>query len=416
MKIMRNRTDSYFTSFIQTTIYINIVFIALTLPFSIITNSVLIILLFLQWLIYNVFFANFHFKDLRSLILFILLFATIVMGSLDFVNFKFDLFSLEKRASLIALPIIFSSLPALNKQSLKSLFFCFGLSTLTISLLTFRHGLEFYYAENRIWAVGELLLMHRPYLGLYSSVSIVFFFYLLNNSESRLLKGLYLLIILYFALFIYLITAKAALISLVLVSYLIVNIILLKRGEKNKMIFLNTLILLISVVIVFTSEKASTLLIKILEFDFIPYDQYDSILVDSFNKRFEIWKCNLNVLFFNGNWLNGVGFMNIETVLNDCYIRNGFPFLAEQSLNSHNQYFQIWLGGGIWSIVSFILLLSFIIIKSIKEYNLYLLAFVLLFVVCFVVESMLASQKGVVLFSLFISIFLFVYPHRLESE
>lgn len=410
------KTDSYFTPIIQTSIYINIAFIALSLPFSITLNSVLIILLFLQWLIYNAFFANFHFKDSRSLMLFILFFATIVIGSFDFVNFNFDLFSLEKRASLIAFPVIFSSLPILSKQSLRSLFLCFVLSTLIISLFTFRHGLEFYFAENRIWAVGELLLMHRPYLGIYCSVSIVFLFYLLNNSASIFLKAIYFLIILYFVLFIYLITAKAALISLIFVGYLISNIILFKRGENSKMLFLNTIILLIIILIVLTNENAFVFLIKILKFDFIPYDQYDSIVVDSFNKRFEIWKCNANVLFFDGKWLNGVGFMNIETVLNDCYIRNGKPFLAEQSLNSHNQYLQIWLGGGIWSFTSFILLLTFMIIKSIKEYNLYLLAFVLLFVVCFFVESMLAAQKGVALFSLFISIFSFVYPQKLERE
>ena len=120
------------------------------------------------------------------------------------------------------------------------------------------------------------------------------------------------------------------------------------------------------------------------------------------NSRLGIYHCSLEVI--KQNFLFGAG-GELQNKLNGCYGEIGINRLQEKNINTHNEYFNIFAGLGIFGIMIFLLLiiLSF---KSAKS-DPYQLMFLGLFCLVCLTENLLSRQQGVFFFALFNYYFLF---------
>ena len=127
--------------------------------------------------------------------------------------------------------------------------------------------------------------------------------------------------------------------------------------------------------------------------------------LNSTNIRHEIYKCNSELLA--EHWLLGIGIGNVQPALNSCYERNGQEKLREMEFNTHNQYAQIWLSNGLPGLIIFILMLGIPLFISIKKKDLPYQVFLIMMIICFFTENLLARQHGVVFFAFFNALFAF---------
>jgi len=129
--------------------------------------------------------------------------------------------------------------------------------------------------------------------------------------------------------------------------------------------------------------------------------------------RLAIWSCSKDIL--QNNWLFGVGTGDVQDNLQEAYEKRKFYFASRYNrYNAHNQYLQLWIGNGI---ISPILLIGCLIIplfllyrnNTLKSpYTLFLVFSALIFFT----ESIFDTNKGIIWYSFFNSIFAFTYLYK----
>ena len=121
--------------------------------------------------------------------------------------------------------------------------------------------------------------------------------------------------------------------------------------------------------------------------------------------RLIVWE-NAIKKAFNKNYF-GYGVGDVQTILDNSYINNGYKKIADEHYNTHNQYLQTALTIGIVGLSIFVFCLLFLMFKFISEKE-YLSSLILLFfLLTFLFESYLERQNGIIFFSLIISLLTF---------
>jgi O-antigen ligase len=116
------------------------------------------------------------------------------------------------------------------------------------------------------------------------------------------------------------------------------------------------------------------------------------------------WDASLDVI--RAHWLLGVGEGKKEEALIAMYATKGYVVPAEGKFNSHNQYLDFLLGGGLVGLGLFMAGMIALGIRSVKEKNAPLMAFALIFLFNAAVENLLSRYAGILLFAVFTSFFL----------
>ncbi len=281
--------------------------------------------------------------------------------------------------------------------------FMFVVSVLFLTFLLFKNGFDFLDSENRIWALQEIMVLHRPYLGVYISFSIIATLTIVMHRKLSVYPIiLSVILIFYFIFILYAIIAKNAIIGIALAGYLSVCIFLWTKGKR---IFV-TVILLLSLATAsyqyLFNQKIRTFVEMISSFSYLSYEDYHTNLIDSFNRRFEIWDCAIEVLKNNETWLKGVGLGNEQMTIDKCYLNKGYLHMGDGNFNAHNQILQDTITAGILLGIFSILLFVTPFLIALKQGNYSLLATVIVMFTFSLSESVFLRQKGVVFFVLFV--------------
>lgn len=127
---------------------------------------------------------------------------------------------------------------------------------------------------------------------------------------------------------------------------------------------------------------------------------------NSFNIRMGIYKCALNIA--KNVPIYGLGAGDVQTELDLCY-KNEFNTKAYDAgiFNTHNQYFFFWLSYGILGICLVLFSYYFYLRTAILNHNKAYLAFLSFMLVCFLFENILSRNTGIMVFSLFNTIFFY---------
>ena len=309
---------------------------------------------------------------------------------------------LKVKLYLLLIPIFWTSGIAFTKKEIEAVLkwfvvscILFALTALLFAVYTFINtgANNFYYLE-----LVDFTYMHPSYIGMFET----FAFMILSvdiiqnwNGFSKRRKWGYLGILLFLTLFIFLLTAKMAIVSLFIFGNIAFFILGKQIIGKRKALFIllsgNIFAVIVLLSLPYTRERFKLL----FTYDEVTY-------ANSVNSRSEIWKAAMEVSEVNPVFGTGSG--DSEQMLSEAYARNGFEKGVAERYNTHNQYLQVMVETGIFGLLVFFGFFGFCMRLAVLDRNYLYLAFLLLFMVNIFTESMLKTQSGVVFFVFFNSL------------
>jgi len=347
--------------------------VAITLPWTIISNNIAIIL----FVIYQIWlFAKNRKPFIFDPILFAFwsLFFLSGIGLIYTSDFPNGLKEFEKHLVFFLFPLL---IPSLNKKEIERLFMLFSIS-LSIRFLLFvltkdQNLSQIEYYKN--------LPLHYPYFGIYAAICGLFFLHRFYFDFEKY-KPTFILLFLFFAWLVFISSSRNAQIYF-FTSCSIITLVFIGR--------LKIILLLIPIII----------LLSAIAFYSLPrFAQF----ADALGVKELSWLCSIEPLNTTSKWLFGVGTGGAQFELQECYYHHKSWFY-DFRYNSHNQYLTVLLTNGVFSFISFCLLIGYHIWFSISKKNtlLFLISFSL--AISSVSESVLLVNKGIIFYTFWICIF-----------
>jgi hypothetical protein len=233
--------------------------------------------------------------------------------------------------------------------------------------------------------------LHPIYFGIYIVLAQILIYELFKNTKKLALR--LTLFILYFTqfVFLFLISSKAAIISSLLFAFYI-------AFSFPKQIWLKSVVAIVVIIfaMVFVSFNPKMKLFKdnfFVQLSINPNAQFGHDL------RILSWDASWFII--KSNWVLGVGEGRKDSELNGTYIKKGYVVPAREGFNSHNQYLDFLLGGGVIALGIYLGGILWMVYRAIESDNYILLIFVLLFSFEALFENLLSRHAGVLLFSIF---------------
>lgn len=331
----------------------------------------------------------------------------LILKSIFFGTIVHDLKVYKGLLLIFWLSIVFQRIK--DKDRLKTVILCSISLVVLISLFL----IALYYFKNNSLPfsntaeVNQLLLLERPYIGFIAVLGVFL------AIEKAILYPYFKIIwfsnAIVLFLFIILISARISILTL----FLLAAVYLVFYFRINK---LKKTLILISLaigfgVLVFTNKNIS-------ERFFIKSNLSESLKTASdYEPRIVIWDCAFRMTKENNfNFLVGFdGYKTIEKYFSDCYSSNienesKREYFLSENFNSHNQFIDFYLIGGITALLLFAVF--FIKLLNESRYNFFKAAIVVSFLLFFIVENIFYRQFGCYLFGLFI----LILPHNKLNE
>lgn len=125
-------------------------------------------------------------------------------------------------------------------------------------------------------------------------------------------------------------------------------------------------------------------------------------------------RSNIIILTFkslknNFNFFIGDGIGDSQQRLYDTYLKHQYIEYYNNKYNAHNQYLEILVSNGIIGLFYLVAVLLIPLYYSIKQKKTLYTLFIISISLAFITESWLNTNKGVVLYSFFNSLFIFNY-------
>ena len=333
----------------------------------------------------------------------ILVFIGYIFLKAIFFNSFFENFNIYKHLLVIS----FLSFLSFNIKNITFVLKGYVLGVFLGVLISFFKILKFYFSFKTLpfgntSEVQDLILIHRPYFGFMCLIAIVLVDVLLLKFKSKKGQVFYLIIAFFIIFFLYLIVARLALFLTFI--YLIVRFIsCLKFSRTKSIISIFSFVVVVASVFVMNKNIKDRLHIK------NSYEETIKVLKNQ-EPRFVIWNCFLDQI--NKNDFNlFFGYNNrkmIQENLNKCYKNNinnvsKRDYYLETKFNTHSQFFDVFLDGGIIGCV--LLLNIFLFLIYILRMNFHSIFIICSFFIFLLLENLFNRQLGVYLFGIFIPLF-----------
>jgi len=323
-------------------------------------------------------------------------------------------FILQVKASLFLFPLFFATFDwdGFDPGHLKQILTFFVTGCLISSLIILGNAIYTYYSTDHssgVFFYSKLAMHHHPsYLSLIFSFAIAFLISLMLTVQtlSRRKKILIISLIIYFQVFIVLLSSKAGIIGLIFLYAGVVLFAAFKMKNRLKvaaylsaaMTFLFLLLLMLNPTVRLRFQAAE----KAMKSDY----EMRSDSLESSVARILIWKSALEII--SEKPVLGVGTGDVRNELVKKYREKKITPAIENEYNAHNQYLQTYLASGIAGLLVLIGCLAVAFAMAIRSGNLLYFLFALLFSFHIMVESMLERQAGVVFYA-FINTLLYCF-------
>lgn len=410
-----------------------------SLPFSfILINNIALFLLALNWLIEsNIVNKLERMKRNRLLFLFIQLYAVYLFGLSYSQNMHQGIFELEKKLTLLFLPLILSTSNTIPARDLRLVFKTFVASCTIAAVICYGYAIALNYKEGHTLTYVYNAIFNDIHLeGRYYYFNYWYFTYELFAKPLSMHP-------IYFAMYLVFSSCvsvwlwadfsnwKRSLLLISLLSFNFVTVVLLSSRAQ-----LAIFVLLATIFILFQSYQRKKIITGITIMLFV-YGLGVSIILLNPIARERFIDSNKPGRHYSDNkygegglslrkykWLYtmeaiknhpiiGSGTGDSQDELQEIYEANHFKIGYDLHYNSHNQFLQTTLEVGIIGLISLLVCFvgGFFLAFKTKNY-LYVFFIILFFLSCFS-ESMLEVNKGIVFFSFFNAIFAF---HFLNSK
>ncbi|MFZ9956225.1 MAG: O-antigen ligase family protein [Flavobacteriales bacterium] len=307
----------------------------------------------------------------------------------------------EKKISLLVVPVLFviarfnwrliyfRALKVYLFSSILSLLSCLAIAT--YNFIQFNDSTYFFYDKLAFIHAGHYAMM----LCLAFSIALYFIVFQVNTQREKILYSFSTFIL---ALGLLLLTSKASLLAMVLISVLFLGLYIHKTRNFARaiLVFISFLILSLSGYIFFPVLKnrvdtfASALFSK---------PQY----AESTDLRKEIWNSAIDLI--EDSAVLGYG-SAANDLLFESYSKKHTSYEFQKKYNAHNTFLQIMLSVGV---VGFLLLISIVgkaLYNALKAKDFILLSYLIVLIAAFSTESMLETEAGILFFSMFYCFFM----------
>jgi O-antigen ligase len=363
----------------------------IALPFSkALPNIILLFLVFMLIIGFNKIELkkfNISLKILNLLLIFLIL-KSILFGCIieDYSYYRFYFI-------IIMISILFQKVKnflLLKKAILISVNLSLLFSIYKITLYYFNYN---YLPFNDGWAVNRILMLERPYAGFFSLISIIISLDLLKCSKKY--KGVYILSILMSTVFLFIISARISILSLIIIGFLYF-LFFIRKG-----IIFKVLMILFTTIVLFSVFNLNRNLAK--RFFLNENLQTSYLIAKDSEPRIIIWSCALKMITsedFN-NIIGNNSYSETYTKLTKLYSKNieniqKRNWFINQQYNTHNQFIDIYLIGGFFSFSIFILFIVRAFHQTINNFiGLSIMISLTLFLL---VENLFQRQFGVYIF------------------
>ncbi|MFN5355692.1 MAG: O-antigen ligase family protein [Bacteroidota bacterium] len=338
-----------------------------------------------------------RFLDFRNWSMLPYLYICYLFGLLWSVNLGYGWRDLETKLSLFAFPLLLLplSLQSSNRRKIQ-LFFCCSLALLACTLLvlaliryrTSGMSSEFFYTAL------SSPLMHPSYLALYFSLAVVFQLQRLTSTENRFERNVGMALLGFLLLFIVLLSARMALLSLIIVYPLLMwkwNHMYRSKPRLRLFLWIIPAFVIIAAKGLYTINDRITQISQSVSNS----EVVDGGAHDSASGRLLIWKIGLDKALEAPVFGYGTG--DVKDVLIQAYTESDFSYALERKLNAHNQFLQTYLAIGLPGF----LLLLLACLRGLRQADTVFMALCMLFALNALTESLLETQKGVVFFAVF---------------
>jgi O-antigen ligase len=393
-----------------TALEISLFFAVFTLPFSNNLNSRAVIVFCLLAL-----FAN-GLKDKterltknRMWIWPVLLFFIFLASLLWDPNGIHALKAMEKRMSLLALPLLLASLPTFRPKVVKVVFLSFLISIAVVCFCCLVKAEATYtashdYREFFYQFLSSEMKLNAIYLSWYCAfcLCILLHYYFFNPSPFRFIPtAVAIILYLYFSAFIILLSSKMIIFLFIALTLLSVIYLFYINGKLIAGLLLFLSFLLVSGIVIWNTPYLKWRIeVTSLKKYGGQTDDQNGLAV-----RQKLWETATRLI--EKKPLLGYGVENADQRLVEEYKKSDFQIAAENRYNSHSTYLQTVLNAGLLALIPLLCFLYFSIVTAVRRKNFLFFSFLLLLIPLSVTEAVLEGQKGVVFLTLFILLFIY---------
>jgi len=390
--------------------------LAATLPFayeSLNITSLLVILFSVISLISMVGFSEVSdWKSRRGMmVLFASSFLVCLPGYFWSTNTDQAAFELEKKLSLLVLPIFFGCAVRLTDEEVKKILACFVVGCVVALMICVVRGSllwretgdssHFFYH-----ALSQGVGMHAAYLSLYLLLSLVIVFNLFPGERflqiSRSKRILVILCVLWLLLGILLLASRMQ--QLILLMGMMGYVAYRLSGTYGWGISM--------------VAGAGAMIVVLVALLAIPVNRERFKQAINYGNNYSIssqwgemqmrplmWTCAWQTIQANP-WI-GVGLGDGQDVLQACYEERKFgtlTYLPDARYNAHNQAMETTIQLGVVGLLVLVISVAAPVVAALRDRNYLYLLFMLIFFLSCLTESMLQRQSGIVFFAFFNSL------------
>ncbi|OFY92053.1 MAG: hypothetical protein A3K10_02625 [Bacteroidetes bacterium RIFCSPLOWO2_12_FULL_31_6] len=250
------------------------------------------------------------------------------------------------------------------------------------------------------------LLVHPSYISMYINMCLAWLLLKIINKEFKeagYSNSIAVIIITFLSFINVLLSSKIGLLTMIFVFIgFLIYYIIKKRKYLFGMIGMLTIAAVIFSALRLLPEMAGRVNRSIAAFSHPSTNPSDT---ESTAVRFFIWKAANQVIA--ENFLLGVGTGDAKDALMLEYEKRGMTGAIEHKLNSHNEFYQVFVSLGLIGFIFLILSLFLPLFFAYKTNNVIYILFLIIIIFNFFPESMLETQAGVVFYAFFNSILCF---------
>lgn len=302
---------------------------------------------------------------------------------------------------LILIPFLIFKIS--NKQIVKLV----AITTINLTILLSLYKIGKFYSLFHFlplvddWATNVVLVLERPYAGIFSIICIVL------SMEQIILKTrfrfAFIVSLALSVFFMFFISIRISILTLIALT-IIYGIFYLKISIKKKLLFFSSSAVLLVLVVLINPNISKRFFI----------DKNAKNSVEQFKEkepRIIIWNCAYQVsqqtdfsLLFGTS-----SYTNIKESMVKCYENAPIDYYYKQrfltrKFNTHNQYLDFYLIGGISLLLFLFTFLFSYIIKG--KSNFYTIAIIISFVIMMSVENIFHRQFGCLIFTIFTALYI----------
>jgi len=388
-----------YSKIIKQVFFYSALLVAFLIPFSRKLSVISIVLFIISWLLTGEWFKTFKVAIKNPFfILGISFFLLHVTGLLYSANKHSAWFDLEVKFTLLLFPLIFFLSESLRTNKMQYLLGIFVMGNFLASIICIGNAVYNYYEKdlNTFSYMTLSIFNHPTYFALFIcfSIAIILYQFLFSVAlMNKLIKYTSIFLILFFAIFIYMLSSKAG-----IISFFITLVLLSVLALRNKANRITSIIAIFFAGFQLWFSLAQNIRFRTVTSSLATAEQ-NIQSGESNTARVLVWETTIDIL--KENYLFGVGTGDIKDVLIKSYKERNMTGAIENKLNVHDQFLETWLGQGIAGITLLLLLFLLPLIISIRNKDWLLLTFIFIVGFNFLFESMLNTQAGVVFFGFF---------------